>query len=203
MVWYRAYNVTNLNFPCSLTGNILSHSMKNLAFYSLFGWRMIILPIHTTSLTHFPFNRLGESISNTGRSANWIDLCVRPVNVEKGFREAGVDLYSTERSGRHKLWIRNRVSDAHVRKNPLAVSSPHGWHGNASPPESVHGSEVEWARESPRLLSSFLEMRPECQWKISSPMGQKKRSPENRVSVGNKWRAKAMLHRYSSENNAS
>ena len=41
------------NFPCSLTRNITSHSMKNLAFHSLPGWNVIILPILTTLLVHF------------------------------------------------------------------------------------------------------------------------------------------------------
>ena len=36
------------HFPCSLTRNITSHSMKNLAFHSLLTWKMIILPILTT-----------------------------------------------------------------------------------------------------------------------------------------------------------
>ena len=31
-----------LNFPCSLTSNITSHSMENMAFHSLLGWKMII-----------------------------------------------------------------------------------------------------------------------------------------------------------------
>ena len=35
------------NFPCSLTRNIISHSMENLAFRSLLRWKMIILPILT------------------------------------------------------------------------------------------------------------------------------------------------------------
>ena len=35
------------NFPYSLTRNIISHSMKNLAFHSTFRWNMIILPILT------------------------------------------------------------------------------------------------------------------------------------------------------------
>ena len=41
------------NFSCSLTRNITSHSMKNLAFHSLLRWKMIILPILTTSRMHF------------------------------------------------------------------------------------------------------------------------------------------------------
>ena len=41
------------NFPCSLTRNVTSHSMKNLSFYSLPRWKVIILPILNTSLIHF------------------------------------------------------------------------------------------------------------------------------------------------------
>ena len=40
-------------FPCSLARNITSHSKENLAFHSLLGWKMIILPILTTSFIHF------------------------------------------------------------------------------------------------------------------------------------------------------
>ena len=52
--------VINFKFPCSLTRNITSHSMKNLAFHSLLRWEMIILPILTTSFIHFSLGRLGE-----------------------------------------------------------------------------------------------------------------------------------------------
>ena len=45
--------VINFKFPCSLTRNITSPSMENLAFRSLFRWKMIILPVLTTSLIHF------------------------------------------------------------------------------------------------------------------------------------------------------
>ena len=46
------------NFPCSLTRNITSHSMKNaLVFHSLLRWKMITLPILTTSLTCFSLKR--------------------------------------------------------------------------------------------------------------------------------------------------
>ena len=41
------------NFPSSLTRNSTSHSMKNLAFHSSFRWKIIMLPILTTSLIHF------------------------------------------------------------------------------------------------------------------------------------------------------
>ena len=40
------------NFLYSLTRNITSHSMKNLAFHSVFRRKMIILPILTTWLIH-------------------------------------------------------------------------------------------------------------------------------------------------------
>ena len=36
------------NFPCSLTTNITSHSMKDLAFHSLLRWKMI-----TTTNSHY------------------------------------------------------------------------------------------------------------------------------------------------------
>ena len=49
-----------INFPCSLTRNIASHSMKNLAFYSLVRWKMITLPILTPSPIHLSIGRLGE-----------------------------------------------------------------------------------------------------------------------------------------------
>ena len=39
--------------PCSLTWNSTSHSLKNVAFYRLLRWKMIMLTILTTSLIHF------------------------------------------------------------------------------------------------------------------------------------------------------
>ena len=50
---------SNSHLPCSLTRNITSHSMKNLAFHSLLRWKIIILPILTTSLIHFSLKGLG------------------------------------------------------------------------------------------------------------------------------------------------
>ena len=41
------------NFSCSLTRNITSHSMKNLASHSLLRWKMIVPPNLTTLLIHF------------------------------------------------------------------------------------------------------------------------------------------------------
>ena len=41
------------NFSCSLTRNIMSHSMKNLAFHSLLSWKMMRLPILIISLIHY------------------------------------------------------------------------------------------------------------------------------------------------------
>ena len=52
--------VISFNFSCSLTRNITSHSMENLAFHSLLRWKMIILPILPISLIHFLDKRLGE-----------------------------------------------------------------------------------------------------------------------------------------------
>ena len=43
----------NFNFPCSLTRNITSHSMNNLAFHILLRWKMNILLILNTSTCVF------------------------------------------------------------------------------------------------------------------------------------------------------
>ena len=48
------------NFSCSLTNNSTSPSTKNLAFHTILRWKMIALPILTTSLIHFLFKRFGE-----------------------------------------------------------------------------------------------------------------------------------------------
>ena len=48
------------NFSCSLTNNSTSHSMENLAFHNSLRWKMIALPILTTSLIHFLSKRFGE-----------------------------------------------------------------------------------------------------------------------------------------------
>ena len=52
--------VIDLKFSCSLTSNITQHSMKNLAFHSFLRWKMIVLPILTTSCIHLSLRRLGE-----------------------------------------------------------------------------------------------------------------------------------------------
>ena len=57
------------NFPCSLTRNITSHSMKDLAFQSLLRWKMVILPILTCSARlHFSWKVL-ELRSEMARDA--------------------------------------------------------------------------------------------------------------------------------------
>ena len=47
--------------PAGVNRNITSHSMKNLAFHSLFRWNMIILRILATSLIHFALKD-GENV---------------------------------------------------------------------------------------------------------------------------------------------
>ena len=51
--------LSSFNFSCSLTRNITSHSMKNLAF-RLLRWKMIILIILTTLLIYVSFEKLGR-----------------------------------------------------------------------------------------------------------------------------------------------
>ena len=50
----------NIKFPCSLTRNVTSHSMENLAFHSLVRWKMIILRF---SLLHFYISPVGRMCS--------------------------------------------------------------------------------------------------------------------------------------------
>ena len=47
------------NFPWSLTRNIRSHSIKNLAFHSIFRWKLIILQILTTPLIYISLWNFG------------------------------------------------------------------------------------------------------------------------------------------------
>ena len=47
-------------FPCSLTRNIITQSMKNLVFHSLLRWKIVILPILTTSYIHFLLRKVGR-----------------------------------------------------------------------------------------------------------------------------------------------
>ena len=57
------------NSSCSLTRNITSHSMENLAFHSLLRWKTIILPILTTSLIHLSkTGRIGSSSCQSNRT---------------------------------------------------------------------------------------------------------------------------------------
>ena len=51
--WIAAKEWSMSNFFCSLTRGITPHSMANMVFHSLLGWKMIMLPILTTFLTHF------------------------------------------------------------------------------------------------------------------------------------------------------
>ena len=46
--WLTLSHLRVINVPCGLTRNIISHSMKNLAFHSLLRWKMIILSILAT-----------------------------------------------------------------------------------------------------------------------------------------------------------
>ena len=71
------------NFPCSLTRNITSHSMKNLAFHGLLRWKMIILPLLTTSLIHFFW--LGE--------CTLLNLRVKGLNQSLKFSKARATIF--------------------------------------------------------------------------------------------------------------
>ena len=57
---FHSWDWSMSNFPSSPTRNITSHSKENLALHSLLRWKMIALPILTTSPIHFSLGRLGE-----------------------------------------------------------------------------------------------------------------------------------------------
>ena len=57
---FHSWEWSMSNFSCSLSLNITSHRMENLAFHSLLRWEIIIRPILTTSLIHRLLKLLGE-----------------------------------------------------------------------------------------------------------------------------------------------
>ena len=61
------------NFPCSLTRNITSRSMKNLAFHRLLRWEMIILPILPLPPSYISFQKVGRMY--------FLNLGVKGLNV--------------------------------------------------------------------------------------------------------------------------
>ena len=113
------------NFPCSLTRDITSHSMKNLAFHSLLRWKVITLPILTTSLIHL-------SLKAFQRERVWrmsfLNLGVKGFNlraIHSRFRLHGdsetrsrYDLWFL--SSRHEFGLLNRLS---LRQKPPARAS--------------------------------------------------------------------------------
>ena len=57
---FHSWEWSMSKFPCSLTRNMTSHSMENLAFHSLLRLKVIVLQILATSLIQLLFERLGE-----------------------------------------------------------------------------------------------------------------------------------------------
>ena len=57
---FHSWEWSMSNFSCSLSLNITSHSMENLAFHSLLRWEIIIRQILTTSLIHHLLKNVGR-----------------------------------------------------------------------------------------------------------------------------------------------
>ena len=57
------------NFPCSLTRNTTPHSTEHLAFHSVLWWKIIILPILTSTLIHFSLKGWENVLFELGSSA--------------------------------------------------------------------------------------------------------------------------------------
>ena len=75
----EAPGAINFKFFCSLSRNISSHSIENLAFHSLLRWNMTVLPILTTSLIHFSRWFVGKC---TFWALEW--------DVQSGWRKRGL-----------------------------------------------------------------------------------------------------------------
>ena len=65
-----------LNFSCNLTRNITSHSIKNLAFHSFLGWKVIMLPTLTYT---FLFRKVGRLY--------FLNLGVKGLSVSASLRQ--------------------------------------------------------------------------------------------------------------------
>ena len=61
---FHSQELSISNFPSSLTRNIISHSMKNIAFHSLLRWKMFIL--YQFSLHHLHFSSKGLECLSLG-----------------------------------------------------------------------------------------------------------------------------------------
>ena len=67
-----------LNSSCSLSRNITSHSKENLTFHiALLRWKIIFLPILTTSLLQFSFKGWGNVLFELGSERVKVDGSVR------------------------------------------------------------------------------------------------------------------------------
>ena len=83
--------VINVNFPLQPQQKYYITQMKNLAFYNLLRLKMIILPIHTTSLIHFSLERLGKCSFLTWEWKGW-KACVAERRICNSGVWCGVNL---------------------------------------------------------------------------------------------------------------
>ena len=83
------------NFPCSLTRNIKSHIMKNLAFHSLLWWMMITLPFLITSFIHFSLKGCENVVFELGFIMLWLE-CQPSVFIDPKGQNLGWYFLSTE-----------------------------------------------------------------------------------------------------------
>ena len=95
--------VINVKFLLQPHQNITSHSMKNIAFHSVLRWKMIILPILTTSLIHFTFLNLGVKGWNPLRRNS--NLSARTARARRNNR------WPTSPYGLNSLYLPPRTKD--------------------------------------------------------------------------------------------
>ena len=129
-----------LNFPCNLARNIASHSMKKLAFHNSLRWKMIILPILTTSPVHFCFQGLGE--------CNFLNLGVKGLTHLSGLRSMQTCWCTCWRKDGGLSWttccILSRVWKCAIKKFSVSIIM---WDDRAPIATKMHSKWTDWNQD--------------------------------------------------------
>ena len=166
------------NFPCSLTRNITSHSMKNLAFHSFLRWKIIILPILTASLINFWENVLFELLRSERINPSYEEL--RPlledlsisyryhVNKNRGTSGNRDELATEHENHSGRNCTRPPSGSGKIVRGPPANSSPFPRFASlpvltdswaSSPFSRVFGGKNSSSPRAGALLRKHLDMR--------------------------------------------
>ena len=126
------------NLPCSLTRNITSHSMKNLAFHHLLRWKWIILQYQFSLPYTFLFRKvgrmyffnLGVNLNLTGRGRRGLSIIGggggggRFININPFTSKSG-QFYSFLLQPHQKYYTTLFIAYSDVRWLYYQISLPH------------------------------------------------------------------------------